>query len=89
MAPMSLDSLDEAGPARSRKDLAAFLRSAADDLARNPEGWENRSLESFLTSWAAWLDDMPWWYENQGKAVPDQPDWQLISYMVMAARIYE
>lgn len=86
---MIMDSLGGAGRLRSREDLAEFLRSAALDLARNPDGWENSSLEAFLTSWAAWLDDMPGWCENQGKAVPNQPDWQLIAHMVMAARIYE
>lgn len=86
---MSMDSLGGARNLRSREDLAEFLRSAALDLASNPEGWENRSLEDFLASWAAWLDDMPGWYQNQGKAVPEQPDWQLIAHMVMAARIYE
>ncbi|MFI6897664.1 hypothetical protein ACIBM4_26480 [Streptomyces sp. NPDC050256] len=82
-------SLDGVEPVRSREELAAFLRSAADDLARNPGAWENASLESFLGAWAAWLDDMPGWYGNQGKDVPDRPDYQLIADMVMAARIYE
>ncbi|MEV0782826.1 hypothetical protein AB0I52_07550 [Streptomyces sp. NPDC050423] len=72
-----------------RDDLVTFLRSAADDLSKNPERWENSSLESFLAAWAAWLDDMPGWYENRGIPVPEQPDWQLIAHMVMAARVYE
>lgn len=86
-----MDSLGGAGAGAvgSREELAAFLRSAADDLARNPGAWENSSLGSFLASWAAWLDDMPGWYQNQGGAVPDRPDWQLVAHMVMAARIYE
>lgn len=56
---MSLHSFGEVGSVRSRKDLVAFLRYSADGLVWNPGGWENGSLESFLSSLAAWLDDMP------------------------------
>lgn len=55
---------------RTRDDLGAFLRLAAEDLAANPEGWENDSLPAFIPAWAAWLNSCPGWFERNGEEVP-------------------
>ncbi|TDC30988.1 hypothetical protein E1261_11975 [Kribbella albertanoniae] len=74
---------------RTRDDLAHFLRVAMADLQARPRKWENSTLERFLEAWAAWVEDLPGWYANRGADVPDQPDWNLVANMVLAARIYE
>ncbi|WP_338672628.1 hypothetical protein V1460_06290 [Streptomyces sp. SCSIO 30461] len=67
----------------------AFLKEARLDLNRNPEEWENSSLDAFLEAWAAWLEAMPNWCANRGVETPVEPSWELVGQMVMAARIYE
>lgn len=74
---------------RSREDLAAFVKALGSDLRDNPESWGNTNLERFLHALGAWVDDMDGYYLNQGKPVPQQPDWKVVGDMLMAARVYE
>ena len=80
---------ETAAGVRTREDLARFLQEALSDLQNRPEEWENDTLERFLEAWAAWVEDLPGWYANRGETMPDQPDWNLLANMVMAARVYE
>uniref|UniRef100_UPI003F49757D DUF7660 family protein n=1 Tax=Pseudonocardia sp. CA-138482 TaxID=3240023 RepID=UPI003F49757D len=73
----------------SRAELARFVDKFADSLVEEPEMWENTSLESFLRAWSAWLSSMDGAFRNRGLPVPEQPTWNLIADMFMAARIYE
>ena len=62
--------LDEAvGTVRSRPDCAAFVRTLLGDLKDNPDEWENTTLEDYLEAVAAWIEDMPGYYKNEGKPV--------------------
>ncbi|GEM_PF-1995347 len=38
-------------------DLAVYLKHLADDFESNPDRWENISLDDYLRSIAAWIDD--------------------------------
>lgn len=80
---------DQAVAVTTREEFVAFLAAALTDLRDRPEEWENRTLENFLEAWGAWVGSLPGWCENHGKETPDQPDWNLLAAMVMAARIYE
>ncbi|MEV0642842.1 hypothetical protein AB0I77_49670 [Streptomyces sp. NPDC050619] len=80
---------ETAAGVRTREDLARFLQEALSDLQNRPEEWENDTLDRFLEAWAAWVEDLPGWYANRGEGMPDQPDWNLLASMVMAARVYE
>ncbi len=80
---------EKADLVRTRDDFARFLTDALADLQSRPQDWENGTLERFLEAWAAWVVDMPGWYKNRGGRIPDQPDWNLLAAMVMAARVYE
>ncbi|MFD4948869.1 hypothetical protein ACFWNT_41785 [Streptomyces sp. NPDC058409] len=86
---MILSLHQRAAEVRSREDFAPFLREILEDLKEHPNEWENRTLADFLEAWAAWVHDMPGWYANRGQGIPDQPDWNLLAGMVMAARVYE
>lgn len=74
---------------RSREDFVAFVKALRKDLCDNPTTWENTDLGRFLEALAAWVEDMDGFYSNQGKPVPQQPDWQIASDMLMAAKMYE
>ncbi len=58
------------------------LDSLMEDLARNPDGWENATLPRYLESMRAWLE------ASQRKS-PTAPSWELIADMLEAAKIYE
>lgn len=74
---------------RSREDFVAFVTALTKDLRDNPMTWENTSLERFLEALGAWVEDMDGYYTNQGRAVPQQPDWKVVADMLMAAKTYE
>ena len=74
---------------RSREDFVAFVKALSKDLQENPATWENASLERFLDSIAAWVEDMDGYYLSRQKPVPDQPDWKVVGDILMAAKMYE
>jgi hypothetical protein len=74
---------------RSREDFVAFVKALTKDLRENPASWENANLERYLESLGAWVEDMDGYYLNQGKPVPQQPDWKGVGDMLMAAKMYE
>lgn len=74
---------------RSRQDFVTFVKVLKQDLQENPETWENNNLERYLEALGAWVEDMDGYYINQGKPVPQQPDWKVAGEMLMAAKMYE
>lgn len=74
---------------RSREDFVAFVKALRKDLRDNPASWENATLDCYIGALGAWVEDMDGYYINQGKPVPQQPDWKVAADMLMAARIYE
>jgi hypothetical protein len=83
-------NLDEAVQhLQSREDFVAFVRALAAHLQKNPDLWANRDLPAFLDAMAAWVEDMDGYYRNRGESVPDQPRWQTVGQILLAARVYE
>lgn len=83
-------SLEDAADQPLTKDqFAGFLDRLADSLVEDPEIWENASLDQFLRAWSTWVHDMDGYFTNRGEAVPEQPTWQVLAKMLLAARIYE
>ncbi|WP_426527424.1 DUF7660 family protein [Bradyrhizobium sp. McL0615] len=84
---MTLDEYHDA--IRSREDFVAFVQALSRDLHTNRETWENDTLERFLEALCAWVEDMDGYYVNQGKPIPQQPDWKVLGDILMAATVYE
>jgi hypothetical protein len=80
---------EKTAPVETREDLATFIRRLRQDLMENPEAWENAKLPDFLEALAAWTEDMDGYFRNTGEETPEQPDWQLVGIMLLAARDYE
>lgn len=74
---------------QSREDFVAFLGALRADLQKNPEQWQNRDLPAFLEAMSAWMEDMEGYYRNRGEPVPDQPRWQTLGQILLAARVYQ
>ena len=73
----------------SREDLAALVDQMRKDFEKDPSGWENADIASFLEAMAAWLRDMDGYYLNRGECVPNTPTWRTIGEILLAARSYE
>jgi hypothetical protein len=73
----------------TRDDLVLFIQHLVEDLRTCPQGWENTSLEAYLTAMAAWLQDMDGYYYNRGETAPQHPTWKHVGEILLAARIYE
>ncbi len=73
----------------TREDLARFVAELRRSLLDGGNGWENTTLEQFLEALGAWCADLPGYFANRGEPVPEQPDWQLVGRMLLAAAQYE
>lgn len=73
----------------SHADVARVVREMAEDLRRNPNAWENSTLERFLDALSASLSALPNLYANRGESFPDQPDWKILAEMLVMASGYE
>jgi hypothetical protein len=67
---------------KTRDDVVQAIRRLLTQLKDNPDSWENPTLERYLDSMAAWLED-------SGKSADRPASWDLIIEMMEAAKIYE
>jgi len=88
MAIAQLRTRDRVDRIGSKADLAEFVRNLREDLREHPEKWENASLEDFLESMAAWIEDMDGYYLNRGESVPERPTWKTVADILMGAKVY-
>lgn len=63
-------------------DVLQTLRVLRDDFARNPDEWENPTLDRYLEAMQAWLGAVQ-------DRVGTQPSWRLFILMLQAAKHYE
>jgi hypothetical protein len=82
-------SADQSESVASSEDLSRFILRIRETLLRDPDSWENCDLSSFLEAMAAWLHDMPGYYENMGKPFSGEASWALFADLLAAARVYE
>lgn len=80
---------DDVERIETREDLATFVELLRLDYERDPDGWENSDVASFLEALAAWTADMPGYFETRGLDPTDVPLWRLVGMMLLAARSYE
>lgn len=73
----------------TREDLALFVQELAHNLRTQPQEWENVTLPEYLEAMAAWIEDADGYYSNAGKSVPQQPSWQNLAEILLAAKHYE
>lgn len=70
-------------------DLVAFVERMRNELVDGGKNWQNVELSEFLEAMAAWLTDMPGYYQNTGQEFPSAPSWQTFAEILMGARLYE
>ncbi len=62
--------------------LIESLRQLRTDLERNPNAWQNTTLDDYLESIAAWLEDSK-------ERLPEQPSWEFVAGLFSVGKIYE
>ncbi|MCX6346112.1 MAG: hypothetical protein NT018_13745 [Armatimonadetes bacterium] len=73
----------------NRARFVAFVRELAANFVADPQSWDNCNISLFLNALAAFVEDMDGYYVNQGLPIPEEPDWNVIANVLMAARVYE
>ena len=64
------------------EDVVRRLSELSESIKREPEAWENQTLERYLDAMTRWLEDMK-------DRVGEKPCWELFAIMLEAAKIYE
>lgn len=73
----------------TREDFIAFVHELALDFQRNPETWENYTVNRYLQAAAGWTSDMDGCYQNSGEQMPSVPTWKMFADILIAAKMYE
>lgn len=74
---------------KRREDFVSFLELLVQDLRSNPDGWENKKLDSYLEAAASWTEDMDGYYQNNNLPIPQNIDWKVFANILVAAKMYE
>ncbi len=80
---------DKVETINNKEDFINFLELLIQDLKRNSNEWENRSLETYLGAIASWTEDMDGYYQNNSLPTPKNIDWKVFAQILIAAKIYE
>jgi hypothetical protein len=77
-----------------RTSFIEFLGLLKDDLTRNKNNWENKTLEDFLEAMTRYADDIQSYYDNNkndlgGQINADIPSWRVFADILRGSRVYE
>lgn len=70
-------------------DLFSYIVNLQNTLARDPNSWENNTLESYLDAMARWVKDSEGYYRNHNKPMPSSQTLQIIAEVLTASTMYE
>lgn len=74
---------------QTKTDLVEFIMELLKDIRQDAAGWENSTLEDYLSALASWIEDSDGYYRNQNRPIPETPSWRNIAEMLIAAKMYE
>ncbi len=74
---------------RTREEFIQFVRVLASNRDDKPDEWENPDLPAYLEALAAWVEDMDGYFQGRREPVPQQPTWNTLAQIVLAAKVYE
>lgn len=70
-----------------REDLVRFIEQLVGEYRSGY--FENDRLDLYLEALCGWTDDMDGVFAWQGSGTPEQPTWNLIARMLLAATAYD
>jgi hypothetical protein len=74
---------------KTKNDFIEFINVLIDDINKNPEEWEDKSVASYLESIQSWIEDMEGYYHNTGQETPRDINWNFIATLLYVGKIYE
>lgn len=74
---------------KTKQELIVFIKSLRDDFKHDKENWQNLTLEAYLESMEAWLNDSGDRPMNTGKKIEELSKWELVATILYAGKIYE
>jgi len=73
-----------------RTSFIKFLDLLHQDLLRQPETWENKTLPDFLEALAAYTEDIQGYYDNTEAHVDaEKAAWSTFADIFKGAKVYE
>jgi hypothetical protein len=71
----------------SREEFVSFVKLMRNDLAADPDDWENITLDDFLEALSAWVNDSERYFSSE----TPQPhlSWRNVAQILLAASAYE
>ena len=73
----------------TREEAVGVIMAMLNDLRKHRDDWQNASLEDFLEALAASMEDLDQTYAERGEKLPDQPTWQMVANLLVAASGHE
>jgi len=73
----------------TKDDFADFVDALVEDLALNPDEWENPDLARFLSAMAAWTRSSDQCAKASGDGEVTSPSWSTFAKVLSASRVYE
>lgn len=73
----------------TKDDFADFVDALIEDLALNPDEWENPDLARFLSAMAAWTRSSDQYAKASGDGEVTSPSWSTFAKVLSASRVYE
>ncbi|MDR2967719.1 MAG: hypothetical protein LBU74_07205 [Methanobacteriaceae archaeon] len=84
-----MDVYDRINSIKSKKEFIDFLDLLSKDKHGNEDEWENTTIEDYLASIAAWIEDMEGYYINNNLPLPETKNWSFIATLFYVGKIYE
>jgi hypothetical protein len=72
----------------SKEEFIAFMESLQENLKKNPENWNNKTLPEYLEALTSWVDDREDYYLNKKVSIPPI-DWKALADILFGATMYE
>jgi len=84
-----MDIYQQLEKVKTKKELIAFIKALRNDFKSNKDSWQNWTLEAYLESMEAWLNDGDGLLMNTGKKIEELSKWELVATILYAGKIYE
>ena len=74
----------------NRKEFINFVKNLRVDFIKNNAQWENKTIEDYLESMSAYVEDIDGYYKNTNQEVNlEKVDWEIFADILKGSSIYE
>lgn len=80
---------EEVEKIKSKQEFIFFIQELSKDFISDKKHWENHTIDNYLQSMAAWVEDMEGYYRNLKQKEPELKEWGMFAKILLAAKYYE